>query len=78
MVGRSIHTICSPFVWTKRMLNALSNGVKRGTAFMWYSLYDKIFTKTNLRESALSVIDNKGSHGVDQVSVSRYESHLEP
>ena len=73
MIGRSIHTIYSPFVWTKRMLNALSNGVKRGT---WYSLYDKVFTKTNLRESALSVIDNKGSHGVDQVSVSRYESHL--
>ena len=73
MFGRSIHTICSPFVWTKRMLNALSNGVKRGT---WYSLYDKVFSKVNLRESALSVIDNKGSHGVDQVSVNRYESHL--
>ncbi|MCP4458298.1 MAG: group II intron reverse transcriptase/maturase [Cytophagales bacterium] len=73
MIERSMPAIASPFVWTKQMLNALSNGVKRGS---WYSLYDKVFSMSNLRDSCDRVLENKGSYGVDKVTVSRYESEL--
>lgn len=71
MIERSMPAIASPFVWTEPMLNALSNGVKRGK---WYSLYDKVFSMSNLQDSCDAVLENKGSHGVDKVTVSRYES----
>ena len=41
VVKRPIQAIETPLVWTRRMLNALSNGVKRGK---WYSLYDKVYS----------------------------------
>lgn len=72
VVEQPIHTTNTPLVWTSRMLNALSNGVKRGK---WYSLYDKIYSMVNLEEACERVLSNKGKPGVDSVTVSRYNSH---
>ncbi|NQZ59305.1 MAG: group II intron reverse transcriptase/maturase [Lentisphaeraceae bacterium] len=70
VVERSIQTIATPLVWTNRMLNALSNGVKRGK---WYSLYDKVYSALNLDGACEHVLLNKGKPGVDSVTVSCYE-----
>ena len=70
MIERSMPAIASPLVWTSNMLNALSNGVKRGK---WYSLYDKVLSMCNLKGSCERVFENAGSHGVDCVTTTRYE-----
>lgn len=61
-------------VWTDRMLAALKAGVKGGK---WFSLMDKVYAKGNLEAAAQSVIANKGSSGVDRVSVEVFEEHLD-
>jgi len=58
-----------PSVWTSRMLTALENGVKGG---VWFSLIDKVASKRNLMAATQQVVANKGSAGVDRVSVERF------
>ncbi len=61
-------------VWTERMLTALEKGVKGGK---WFSLIDKVSSKANLRASFEKVKANKGSAGVDHVTIEMFEVHLE-
>lgn len=61
-------------VWTDRMLTALEDGVKGG---VWFSLIDKVCSERNLSSSWSKVAANKGSAGVDHVTVETYERHAE-
>lgn len=61
-------------VWNRRMLTALESGVKGGK---WYSLNDKVTREKNLRAAARKVIANRGSAGVDHVSVEMFEGRLD-
>jgi len=63
-----------PSVWTERMLTALEVGVKGGK---WYSLIDKVSSRRNLESAFLQVKRNKGSAGVDRVTIRMFEAHLE-
>ncbi len=63
-----------PTVWTERMLTALEEGVKGG---VWFSLIDKVFAERTLRAAACKVIANKGSAGVDHVSVDEFFDDLD-
>lgn len=69
-----IQACASPSVWTDQMLKTLHRGVERGK---WYSLSDKLMRKNNIMEAWEKVCSNKGKHGVDMVSIERYESELE-
>ncbi|WP_059103721.1 group II intron reverse transcriptase/maturase [Shouchella shacheensis] len=44
---------------------------------VWYSLYDKVFAKANLRDAFSQVKTNKGAPGVDKVTIKGYEAKLE-
>jgi RNA-directed DNA polymerase len=63
-----------PAAWTFRMLTALERGVKGGT---WFSLIDKVYAPDNLRAAFARVKANRGSAGVDHVTVERFEAHLD-
>jgi|SRR5882757_3887586 len=63
-----------PSVWTERMLTALDEGVKGGK---WYSLIDKVSSLRNLRSAFAQVKSNRGSAGVDRVTIGMFEGHLE-
>src|SRR6476469_2863372 len=69
-------TLCwvEPSVWTERMLMALESGVKGGK---WYSLIDKVCSLQNLRSAFAQVKSNRGSAGVDRVTIGMFETHLE-
>ena len=56
-------------VWTKPMLTALENGVKGGK---WFSLMDKVYALATLQAAWQQVQKNKGSHGVDSMSIERF------
>jgi RNA-directed DNA polymerase len=56
------------------MLAALEVGVKGGK---WYSLIDKVSSLRNLESAFLQVKRNKGSAGVDRVTIRMFEAHLE-
>jgi len=56
------------------MLTALEEGVKGGT---WYSLIDKVSSLRNLRSAFAQVKRNRGSAGVDRVTIEMFEAHLE-
>ncbi|MDO9139617.1 MAG: reverse transcriptase domain-containing protein, partial [Methylococcales bacterium] len=56
-------------VWTAPMLAALVNGVKGGK---WYSLMDKVYALATLTAAWQQVRKNKGSHGVDGMSIERF------
>lgn len=56
-------------VWTEPMLTALVNGVKGGK---WFSLMDKVYAKATLEAAWIRVQQNKGSFGVDGVSIDRF------
>ena len=56
------------------MLEALVTGVKGGK---WYSLMDKVFAKRNLHAAYIKVARNKGSAGVDRVTIRQFEKNLE-
>ena len=43
----------------------------------WYSLIDKIWSYSNLEEAFYDVKKNKGSYGVDKITIKEYESELE-
>jgi len=61
-------------VWTERMLTALENGVQGGK---WYSLLDKVDSRTTLGRAFTQVKGNQGAAGVDYVTVEQFEQHLE-
>jgi RNA-directed DNA polymerase len=61
-------------IWTDRMLAALENGVKGGC---WFSLIDKVYSPKNLWSSWAKVARNKGSAGVDGVTIEQYENDAE-
>jgi RNA-directed DNA polymerase len=63
-----------PTVWTERMLAALQKGVKGGT---WFSLIDKVHPDRTLRAAFSQVAENEGAAGVDHVTISMFESHLD-
>ena len=63
-----------PTVWTKRMLQALVNGVKGGK---WFSLMDKVYALPNLEASWKRVKRNKGAAGVDGQSVEQFAMQAE-
>jgi RNA-directed DNA polymerase len=52
-------------VWTNRMLDALTVGVRGGK---WHALIDKVYRELNLFVSARKVIGKKGAAGVDRQS----------
>jgi RNA-directed DNA polymerase len=56
------------------MLTALEVGVKGGK---WYSLIDKVASLGNLKSAFAQVKSNKGSAGVDRVTIGMFEAHLE-
>jgi len=56
-------------VWTETMLAALESGVKGGR---WYSLMDKVMAAATLRAAWQRVQANRGSAGVDRISVQRF------
>lgn len=60
-------------VWTEKMLTALEQGVKRGG--VWFSLIDKVYSAKNLSSAWTKVLRNKGSAGVDHVTVAMYQKH---
>jgi len=61
-------------IWTKPMLTALENGVKGGK---WFSLMDKVYALATLQAAWQQVQKNKGSHGVDGMSVERFAQKQE-
>jgi RNA-directed DNA polymerase len=63
-----------PAVWTERMLTALEQGVKGGK---WFSLIDKVYRPTNLRNAFARVKANKGAAGADHQTIEMFEQHLE-
>jgi len=63
-----------PAVWTERMLAALEQGVKGGK---WFSLMDKVYSKRNLLAAYQKVAKNKGSPGVDRVTIEVFGEQLE-
>lgn len=63
-----------PSIWTERMLTALETGVKGGK---WFSLIDKVHRRENLESAFGQVKANKGSAGVDHVSVEEYANRKE-
>ncbi len=63
-----------PTVWTERMLTALIQGVKGGK---WFSLIDKVHPERTLSAAFSQVAANKGAAGVDHVTISMFERHLD-
>jgi RNA-directed DNA polymerase len=61
-------------IWTERMLAALGNGVKGGK---WYSLMDKLCRYSTLKVAWLRVKANRGSAGVDKVSIEQFEAQAD-
>src|SRR5262245_46849540 len=58
-----------PAAWTSRMLLALENGVKGG---FWFSLSDKVASMRNLEAADKQVVANKGSAGLNRVTIERF------
>jgi hypothetical protein len=63
-----------PAVWSERMLAALEQGVKGGK---WFSLMDKVYSVRNLEAAYRKVAKNKGSPGVDRVTIGAFGEQLE-
>lgn len=63
-----------PCVWTESMLRALKLGVKGGK---WFSLKDKIYSEQTLLCAWKKVRSKKGSCGIDKISLTHFEKHLE-
>jgi RNA-directed DNA polymerase len=56
------------------MLTALEEGVLGGK---WFSLMDKVYALPNLRRAFARVKVNRGTAGIDRVTVKEFERHLE-
>ena len=63
-----------PLVWTERMLTTLDKGVKGGR---WYSLIDKVYPEGMLGAAFARVAANRGSSGVDHVTVEQFTAERE-
>ena len=63
-----------PLVWTDKMLAALERGVKGGK---WFSLIDKVWSTPNLQSAWKKVAANRGSAGIDNISIKHYRRHAE-
>ena len=63
-----------PTVWTERMLAALEQGVKGGK---WFSLIDKVHPERTLSAAFSQVAANEGAAGVDHVTITMFETHLD-
>lgn len=63
-----------PSVWTERMLTALKKGVKGG---VWFSLIDKVYVRSNLHAAFRRIRINRGSAGVDHITVEKFSKQLE-
>lgn len=61
-----------PSVWTDKMLATLEQGVKGGK---WFSLIDKVYAVANLESAWKKVASNRGSAGIDDVSIRHYKRH---
>jgi len=61
-------------IWTRNMLTALGNGVKGGK---WFSLIDKVYSLKTLNIAWEQVKSNKGSAGIDKVSIEKFELKAE-
>lgn len=61
-------------IWTDSMLAALSNGVKGNK---WFSLIDKTYRPRVLENAWMKVKANKGSAGVDKVSIQMFNAKLD-
>jgi RNA-directed DNA polymerase len=61
-----------PLVWTDNMLAALEKGVKGGK---WFSLIDKVWYLPNLESAWKQVAANRGSAGIDNISIKHYRRH---
>lgn len=61
-------------VWTDRMLAALEYGVQGG---VWFSMIDKVYDRRNLWASWCKSAANKGSPGVDGITIERFEKDVE-
>ena len=71
---RTRWSMAEPLVWTEPMLTALERGIKGGK---WFSLFDKAFSPRNLAASFAKVKAKDGAHGVDGITISRFESRLD-
>lgn len=69
---REISSWANRTVWTDRMLNALTVGVRGGK---WHALFDKVSSELNLFVSARKVIGKKGAAGVDRQSTEDFCAH---
>jgi RNA-directed DNA polymerase len=70
--AREISTWANRNVWTERMLDALTVGVRGGK---WHALNDKVCSELNLFASARKVIGKKGAAGVDRQSTAGFGKH---
>jgi len=52
-------------------------GVEKQEERKWYSLIDKIWARPNLEEAFKEVKQNRGSAGIDRVTIKAFESELE-
>ena len=59
-------------VWTDRMLNALTVGVRGGK---WHALIDKVVSELNLYVAARKVLGKKGAAGIDRQSTADFAEH---
>jgi len=69
---REISAWANRTVWTERMLDALTVGVRGGK---WHALIDKVCSDLNLFASAQKVIGKKGAAGVDRQSTADFSEH---
>jgi len=58
-------------IWTDSMLTALEKGVKGGK---WFSLIDKTYRPTVLKNAWDKVRSNKGAAGVDKISIQMFKA----
>jgi len=69
---REISSWANRNVWTDRMLNALTVGVRGGK---WHALIDKVSSELNLYTATHKVIGKKGAAGVDRQSTEDFSEH---
>ena len=69
---REIPAWANRCVWTDRMLNALTVGVRGGK---WHALSDKVESELNLYTSARKVVGKDGAAGVDRQSTEDFAEH---
>src|SRR3954470_4430479 len=58
----------------KRSLRVVENSKKKRK---WYSLIDKIWDYQNLEQAFYDVKKNRGTHGVDKITIKEFEKELE-